>query len=192
MAAGAGLIAPPRPSFHEGTPTFNSDLPEGWLTEAEAAILQELAAGKVVLEIGSWLGRSTVALARVAEHVVAVDHHRGSPEHGPNVDTLPGFLANLDRHGVRAKVSVCVMNSTSLALFKSSSFDLIFVDGAHDFGSVMRDGKAAVRLRKEGASIVFHDYAPGWKSVMAAVDSIQQIYPYLRFQRQGALAILYV
>src|SRR4029077_11328726 len=75
-------------------------LPEGWLTSAEAAALAEIAAGKTVLEIGAWLGRSTVALARSARLVVSVDHHHGPPYDG-NGSTLQRFLSNLERLGIK-------------------------------------------------------------------------------------------
>jgi predicted O-methyltransferase YrrM len=141
------------------------DLPEGWLSSAEARALQNLAQGRLVLEIGSWLGRSTVALAQVADHVVAVDHHHGSAEHrfptGEEADTLRGFIGNLERYGVRNKVTVCVMDAARLPrLFREDAFDLVFVDGAHDFGSALRDGLTAlklVKMRSVGV-VAFHDY----------------------------------
>jgi predicted O-methyltransferase YrrM len=141
------------------------DLPDGWLSSAEARALHNLAQGRLVLEIGSWLGRSTVAMARVADHVVAVDHHHGSAEHrfptGEEADTLRGFIGNLERYDVRDKVTVCVMDAARLtSLFREDVFDLVFVDGAHDFGSALRDGLAAlklVKLRSVGL-VAFHDY----------------------------------
>jgi hypothetical protein len=95
-------------------------LPPGFLRFDEAECLAALASGQTVLEVGSFLGRSTVAMARTAALVVAVDHHRGSPEHQPDarhyrddtrdladpshVDTAAQFLSNLTRFGVRDRV----------------------------------------------------------------------------------------
>jgi len=140
-----------------------TELPEGWLTEAEVSVLQGLARNQLVLEIGSWLGRSTVAMAQVALHVVSVDHHRGSPEHEGDErlragKTLVQFISNLEEWKVRSKVSVCVLDSHFLRLFRSAQFDGVFVDGAHDFGSATRDGTEALRLVRTGGWVAFHDY----------------------------------
>ena len=70
----------------------SSDLPAGWLTPAEADELRRLAAGRTVLELGAWKGRSTVVLAEVASYVVSVDRHRGIPGHGESLDE---YLANV-------------------------------------------------------------------------------------------------
>jgi predicted O-methyltransferase YrrM len=153
-----------------------TDLPFGWLTADEAHALTELARDKQVLEMGSYLGRSTVTMARVAMHVVSVDWHLNSKEiidSGHGGDSLPEFVANLTKHGVRDKVSVCVMDTRHVArLFAPASFDLVFVDAAHDFGAVMRDGKTAFRLARTAGVVCFHDYGGEWTSVTAAVDGL--------------------
>jgi predicted O-methyltransferase YrrM len=172
------------------------DLPEGWLTDVEARALQALARDRLVLEIGSWLGRSTVAMAQVADHVVAVDHHHGSAEHqdwqtGEEADTLRGFVRNLDAYGVRDKVSVCVMDAGRLSsLFRPDSFDLVFIDGAHDFGSVLRDGLTAlklVRLRSVGV-IAFHDI--NWPEVKSAVGHLPYAPRELEIIQDTTIAVL--
>ncbi len=175
-------MKPPRPNYDHGRPVQDV-LPSGWLTAEEAKLLTRLAEGQLVLEIGSWLGRSTVAMARAAFHVVSVDHHRGSPEHGPQVRTLAGFLDNLEQFGVREGVSVCVMDASHLiTFFKPSLFGLVFVDGGHDFGSVSRDLAAGFELMAPGGVIAVHDYRPSttsrsgvvtssWPQVVAAVDN---------------------
>jgi predicted O-methyltransferase YrrM len=158
-------------------------LPEGWLTGEEAGALAELARGKVVLELGAWLGRSTVALAKVAELVVSVDHHRGSAEHQPGgvcfdptlvtpagVDTLPRFLSNLRLCGVpREKVVVVVARIEDVApLLRDDAFDVVFVDADHATEAVVRDGMLAFRVVKPGGAVAFHD--ANWESVRLGFD----------------------
>lgn len=168
-------------------------LPEGWLTPAEAEVLRRHARGKLVLEIGSWKGRSTVVLAEVAKHLVAVDHHKGSVEHGPEALSLPDFVANLGLHGVREKVSVCVMDSARLVtFFKPANFELVFVDGSHDFGSATRDGHTALHLVKPEGVVIFHDYTPNWPGVQNAVRNISAAYPGWRLEEVEGLAVLHL
>jgi hypothetical protein len=76
---------------------------DGWLTPDEGQALMNLAHGAVVLELGAYRGRSTIALASVAKRVVSVDWHRGDPAVG-NSDTLGRFMANVEAAGMRDKV----------------------------------------------------------------------------------------
>lgn len=82
------------------------DIPTA-LTETEAFRLQELAKGKVCLEIGALLGYSTITLADVAKVVYSIDPHCGYPKTDPRPTLVP-FLANLIRYGVFHKVKPLV------------------------------------------------------------------------------------
>jgi predicted O-methyltransferase YrrM len=75
------------------------------------------------------------------------------------------------------------MDSSRLRLFKPASFDLVFVDGGHDFGTASRDTAAAFSLVHMGGVVAVHDYRPtvtskggvvtsSWPQVVAAVDDI--------------------
>jgi SAM-dependent methyltransferase len=135
---------------------FPADIP-GWLTPLEGATLAALAAGRDVLEIGSWQGRSTVCLARPAKHVTAVDHFRGDAGTGPADGTEAAFRANLDRYGVAGKVTVHACDAAAAPL-ADAAFDLAFVDGAHDYASVARDLAIAARCVRPGGVIACHDW----------------------------------
>lgn len=157
--------------------------PDGWLTLAEIRQLKEMSRNGVVLEVGAYVGRSTVALAEAAFHVVSVDHHQGSLEHQlgqPQHDeryyqrTLPALMANIEARALRSKVSICVMDSAWLWLFRPSAFDFAFVDASHDYECVLRDGRLALGLVRPGAYLAFHDYDSEWREVRAAVDALAQ------------------
>lgn len=128
------------------------DIP-GWLLPEEGKALSELARGKRVLEIGSYCGLSTVYLARTAESVTAVDYFdgRGTDE---LTDTRPQFLAAIERHGVADKVTICHPDD-ELPL---QEYDVVFIDGAHDYPSARADGDRAERVLAVDGVIVFHDY----------------------------------
>lgn len=145
------------------------DVP-GWLSDAEGEALRMLAAGARVLEIGSYLGRSTVAMAQVAREVVALDWHRGD-EHAGRIDTLPRFWAHLGRAGVRDKVTVLVAPIREAARFVyGCQFDLVFVDAAHDEATTREATELATACLMPGGAIAWHDYdrAP----VRAAIRSL--------------------
>ena len=129
----------------------------GWLSEAEGRKLADLARGKRVLEIGSFCGRSTICMAQTAEQVCCIDpmDGRATPEVGNTEDE---FWANLSRYGVHRKV-VLVKDTTPFVEFSARpAYDLVFIDGAHDYESVKTDINVARQVLKTGGLLVFHDY----------------------------------
>jgi Methyltransferase domain len=161
-------------------------LPPGWLTEQEAEHLAEQATGRLVLEVGAFLGRSTVAMARSATRVVSVDHHHGRPE-----PTVRDYLANLERFGVSDKVIPIVADFGQAALILKGVFEMAFIDAGHDGISVLRDGGAAWQLLQIGAPLYFHDYDV-WVGVTSGVHELAK-----RWQQvperiaETSLAVLY-
>ncbi len=139
---------------------FPSDV-EGWLRPEEGRELARLAKGKRVLEVGSYCGLSTICLAQTADHVVSVDPHDGRGTPDPQ-DTLPKLVANLERYGVADKVEGIIDTFTPWENTRRV-FDLVFIDGAHDYESVFNDVTNALDVLAPGGLIAFHDYrtSPG-------------------------------
>ena len=125
------------------------------MTESELTRLAELGRNRTVLEIGSYLGASTVALASVARKVHAVDPH--GPEPREELDTtLVPMMRNLLRYGVRDRVTIRVGHSTEIVP--------LFSPGSFDRRSVEVDLALARRVIRSGGRIAFHDYGrPGVK-----------------------------
>lgn len=152
---------------------------EGWLMESEAAYLAEMASKSfLVAEIGSWMGRSTCALAaNVGEGTVfAVDTWKGSPEHVSNLAGKPeGWLFSEFRRNTRGlPVMPTPLPSLDAAfLFAKTGirFDLIFLDASHDYPNVKADILAWLPLLADGGIICGHDYdPPHWMGVKQAVE----------------------
>ncbi len=138
--------------MHDEGCKWSDALPPGWLTDNEAACLADMARDATVLELGAWLGRSTLTLASTAEHVVSVDWHKGDWDAGFG-DTLPGYwekVRNLDN------VTMVVGRFEAIVPLFADRFDLAFVDGAHDHDSVIRDACLAVAATH--GKVVFHDF----------------------------------
>ena len=97
-----------------------------------------------IVEIGSWKGRSTIALARGAaqthkEKVYAIDPHSILLEEGYLEDTRAEFLANIQRAGVAAQVVPMIMSSEEAARGWSKPLRLLWIDGDHRYESTRRD-----------------------------------------------------
>ncbi len=158
---------------------------KGFLSEQEGLKLFELARSASVaapcLEIGSYCGKSTMYLAEgcraAGRHCLfAVDHHHGSeeqqsgqeyfdqelydPVHGA-VDTLPGFLDNLARAGLRDWVIPVVTDSQRLgANWGDVALGLVFIDGGHSQRDVETDFEVWGGKVAPGGWLCFHDIYP--------------------------------
>lgn len=126
------------------------------VTYGECAALARIAQDQTVLEVGSWLGRSTIALASTAKHVTAVDWHHGDFYAGEE-DTYERFRQNLDLYGV-SNVEVVVAKIEDIAEQLPGGFDGVFVDAAHDAESVAAHWLVAREKVRPGGWIAFHDY----------------------------------
>jgi predicted O-methyltransferase YrrM len=128
------------------------------LTDDEKRCLAELARGAVVLEVGSQQGASTVAMAREAKVVHAVDWHRGDPAAGEG-DTLLSYWRNLHVFGVRERVVTHIGDSALvLPSLRPGAFSGVFLDGCHEEEAVRRDLALAQPLVEPGGWFAFHDY----------------------------------
>jgi predicted O-methyltransferase YrrM len=136
---------------------------DGWLTEAEGDKLAELAVGKVVLELGAWKGRSTLAIARTARLVVSVDTFKGDADTG-EADTAAEYLENV--RGADNVFPIRYDFSDGLPILTEAAYGLVFIDGQHDHDSAYRDALTAKRLLKPGGVVAFHDL--NYPSVLSA------------------------
>lgn len=146
---------------------------QGWLTYEEGMALAVFATGKAVLEIGSFKGRSTICMAQAARFVHAVDPFDGRATPHPNALTLDEFTRNIREWEVAHKVTAYKGTIDQIGDSLNPQYDLVFIDGAHDYASVRNDTEWALRLLREGGLIAYHDYRskinPG---VDAAVDDL--------------------
>jgi MMP 1-O-methyltransferase len=134
-----------------------ADVP-GWLTDEEGEALYELAracSGKgVIVEIGSWKGKSTVCLglgsrAGASVPVYAVD---------PHADYRFGdFKDNVERAGIQELVRPVASLSQAAADGFDEPIELLFVDGSHEYHLVLEDFEKWVPKVVEGGWVAFHD-----------------------------------
>ena len=168
------------------------------VSEDECEELARLARNGVVLEIGSYYGRSTIALASTAV-VHSLDPHTGGPP--GSRDTLPEFVSNLERYGVRERVVVHIGRSEQVCpLFRHDAFDLVFVDAIHERPHVDRDIALATSCLKRGGVLALHDYGVegardhlgNWHvfDLTEAVDEFVRSSPGTRMRQVKTLAVI--
>lgn len=131
---------------------------QGWMTEPELKFLAEQASiHKIIVEVGSFLGRSTRALAdNTSGTVYAIDDFIGPrdveipKEERTKIYDL--FLKNME--GL-ANVVPVVSGHDSITLEVSP--DMVFIDGDHKYASVKRDIKFWKSKLSIGGLLSGHD-----------------------------------
>lgn len=153
------------------------DIPTA-MTEEERILLEQLAVhDKVVIEIGSLMGYATVAMARVAQVVYAIDPHEGYPTHNPS-STLEMFLHNLKRYKVEDRVVTILARGQQILPYLYVNPGLIFIDTMGDY-----EGTSELLLLSQQhcpRHIAVHDYGreDTWdcSGVKKSVDNFLKIY----------------
>ena len=150
----------------------------GWMMESELSYLAKLAEGSdLIAEVGSWMGRSTCALAENTSGMVfAVDTWRGSEEHAGMLEGKPeGWLfSEFRRNTSGLPIMPVPMRSLDAAFLFSKTrlkFDLIFIDANHSYESVRADILAWVPLLSPKGIICGHDCDKVyWAGIVRAVE----------------------
>jgi len=144
----------------------------GWMSGPELLYLAETASkSKVIVEAGSFQGKSTRAMADNTQGVIhAVDPWKPiTLLEGVGVDTTTytRFCLNLDKHLRSGRVIPHAMKFVDFKLAEEPDF--IFIDAMHDYYSIKRDIEHALTLTTKGI-IAGHDYSTKFEGVMRAVD----------------------
>jgi MMP 1-O-methyltransferase len=130
----------------------------GWLTHEEGETLYRLAkacTGRgVIVEIGSWRGKSTTCLGLGSKagsrvRIYAVDPHA---EH-----TFADFQRNMEEAGIADLVTPVPGRSQELASGFHQPIELLFIDGAHEYELVKEDFDRWVPKVLEGGVVAMHD-----------------------------------
>jgi len=141
-----------------------------FLGVSEVAKLQELARGRTCLEIGSFLGKSTLCLAEVAKVVHTVDTFRASA----NGQTQMGKFTTLDKFKANIEgwdnIIYHIGKSADVIPKLDPIFDFAFIDGMHTYEDVKRDTELCRSKLQPHSIIAFHDYGGVYGGVKQAVD----------------------
>ncbi|CAN5896999.1 hypothetical protein BH23PLA1_BH23PLA1_21070 [soil metagenome] len=156
-----------------------SDQIKGWLTQAEQSLLYDVArrvpAGGVIVELGSWMGRSTIMLGAgsLAGHrprIYAVDLFATGADdsnsqydsyiNGQPQDYLPVFEENVRRAGVDSVVEpIRGLTTESARRWSGSQINFLFIDANHSYEAVQDDFFSWIRYCTPGSYCAFHDFS---------------------------------
>lgn len=148
---------------------------EGYLSRREVrflgdttmAVLREFGEKSVLCEIGSYYGKSTIAMGKVlAEEgkgtLFAVDWHHGSPEFSRNgesqcITTYEQYISNLEKFNVTDRVITIKERSEKSYHLIPEKIQLLWIDGFHEFEGVNSDYENYHRKIVSGGYLFFHD-----------------------------------
>ena len=134
------------------------DYVKGWLTDSEAQFLYSKAKacppGTVIVEIGSWKGKSSICLSQGSAaggkvHIYAVDPHQDG--------SYQEFEHNVSSAGIRKLVTPIVKTSADACEGWNQPIGLLFIDGNHEHDMVEQDYLLWSPFVVEGGIIAFHD-----------------------------------
>ncbi len=153
---------------------------DGWLSDREGETLYKLARScllpdTVIVEIGSWQGKSTIWLSKGSKagknlKVYAIDPHPELPgNRGSKMRAFDQFKENISKAGVSDIITPLVQTSEDAAKGFSEPVGLIFIDGNHEYNMVKLDFELWFSKVKDGGIMAFHDTI-GWSGPRTLVE----------------------
>ncbi len=138
-----------------------------------------------VLEIGSWLGRSTTFLAmgcKVSGNGVvhAIDTFKGNPGKESMYESpleteetiLDKFNKNIKQMGLSKYVKTYNMSSEKAHKKIKGRFRLVFIDGCHEYEAVKKDIQMWEQRLSKGGLMALHDYSKFFKGSQEAINEL--------------------
>lgn len=160
---------------------------EGWFSLDQVARVAERAAGMpnggCIVEIGSFRGRSMVAIARSAPTdvaVYAIDPHAGNDRGPQEISGYEAeaahdhevFKANLEMAGVADRVSYVRKFSHEAHGDVPDGIDMLHIDGAHRFGPARSDIRSWGDRVTPGGVMFIHDAFSSVGVTLAILSSL--------------------
>lgn len=141
---------------------------EQWLFEAA----RSLGDGAIILEIGSYKGRSTACLAlgctRTKKHVFTIDTFDGNKVDFHERDFYAEFWQNIERCGLKSYVTPIIGSSAEIAYSWREPIDLLFIDGSHQLADVLDDFHNFFPHVVPGGIVALHDVVEDWPGPLRA------------------------
>lgn len=128
-----------------------------------------------LIEIGAYTGESTSIFCRHFASVVTVDPFLDNYDpkdsacrHAPMSEVYAEFRKRMSKHENYRLIKK--KSDEAIKDLSAAKFDVLYVDGMHQYEQVTRDILNFSDLIKVGGFIAGHDYCDGWSGVVKAVN----------------------
>lgn len=162
-------------------------LPNGWFSDNDIItyrrLIEYLPDNSIIVELGSWLGRSICSVSdiiikkKIVCHIV--DTFEGTINEGEihnlakQEDLLMLFTNNIKEFGLENNLIIHKTTTDEAALFfnkENITFNMIMVDADHSTEAVTKDIQNYSRLlRNENSILAGHDLS--WQTVQKAIEN---------------------
>lgn len=130
---------------------------------------------RVMIEIGSYMGESTMMFASsgIFETIHSIEPHKGTEkfnkDYGYNWEDIEKEYKINTRHFDNI-IHHKTFSYNLLDKFEDNSIDFIYIDADHTYESVKKDIESYLPKLKDGGVIGGHDYQDKWPGVINAVN----------------------
>ena len=133
-----------------------------------------------MVEIGSYLGESTLVFADHFKEIITIDPfldnydpNDETCQHAPLSVVHEQFLLNIE--GKNNIKHIQKLSDDAIAELKDQSFDFIYIDGLHTYDQIKKDIENYLPLVKKGGFIAGHDYHPNHQGVIDGINEMLKI-----------------
>ena len=152
-------------------------------TEGLLDLIKELGdnSDKTMIEIGSFVGESTILFAQSFKKVIAIDPFLA--DYDPADPTSYSFEFKnvydtyLDRTSPYSNIQTLTMTSDAAAeILNEDMFDFIYIDGLHTYDGVKTDIINYLPKLKKGGVIGGHDYSNVIPHLVGVYDAVNEMF----------------
>jgi len=152
-------------------------------TEGLLDLIKELGdnSDKTMIEIGSFVGESTIMFAQSFKKVIAVDPFmEGYDEKDPTsylfeFDNV--YQTYLDRITIYPNIQTIIETSdNAVKELDSETYDFIYLDGLHTYEGVKKDIQNYLPLVKKGGVIGGHDYTNQISHLVGVYQAVNEMF----------------
>ena len=134
-----------------------------------------------ILEIGTYEGFSAVFILYFLKnsHLTIVDTFKGGPEQ-KGIKNFSNLRKKFNKNIKKFKKRTFIYEGSSDSFFENNkkNFDLIYVDGAHDYKSVLTDSINSFKYLRKNGLLIFDDYF--WRFYEDGKNPINAINSFLK------------
>ena len=167
---------------------YTTNKEQTWMRDQEGTeglldLIKELGdnSDKTMIEIGSFVGESTVLFAQSFGSVTAIDPFmEGYDDKDPTSNLFEFdnvYETYLDRVTKHSNVQTLVMTSNEACeVLKFNEFDFIYIDGLHTYEGVKTDITNYLPLVKKGGVIGGHDYTDKIPHLVGVYEAVNEMF----------------